>query len=86
MPARMRGQGQVDHLTARGHVLLNLRGAAWKLGSMLVYSSESGEYVLTGQPRPPKNADPERGTVTGEALIFQRDDSVRVKAGEQDDH
>ena len=38
-------------------------------------------YVLTGTgAEPPKMTDPARGTVTGEALIFNsRDDSVKVE-------
>ena len=44
---------------------------------------ETGEYVLTGTPAvPPRITDPERGNVTGEALIFNSgDDSVRVEGG-----
>jgi lipopolysaccharide export system protein LptA len=77
-----RGQGQVDHLTARGRVLLSSAGRRGT-GEQLVYSSETEEYILTGTAAaPPKMSDPERGTVTGEALIFQgRDDSIRVEGG-----
>jgi lipopolysaccharide export system protein LptA len=76
------GQAQVDHMTARGHVVLtseDRRGT----GEQLVYTSATGEYVLTGTAAaPPKMSDSARGTVTGEALIFHgRDDSVSVEGG-----
>jgi lipopolysaccharide export system protein LptA len=46
-----------------------------------VYSSETGEYVLTGTAAtPPRMTDPGRGTVTGTSLIFNsRDDSVSIE-------
>jgi lipopolysaccharide export system protein LptA len=73
---------QVDRMTARGHVALtfDVRRAT---GEQLVYTGETGEYVLTGTASaPPKMTDPARGTVTGEALIFHsRDDSVSVEGG-----
>lgn len=73
---------QVDRLTARGHVTVSSQGRRGT-GEQLVYSSESGEYVLTGTAAaPPRMTDPARGTVTGEALIFHsRDDSVSVEGG-----
>jgi len=76
------GQAQVDRMTATGHVVVtsqNRRGT----GEQLVYTSESGEYVLTGTAAtPPKMTDPARGTVAGEALIFHsRDDSVSIEGG-----
>ncbi|MGB7984999.1 MAG: LptA/OstA family protein, partial [Terracidiphilus sp.] len=75
------GQAQLDHLTARGHVVLTSEGRRGT-GEQLVYTGATGEYVLTGSAStPPKMTDPVRGTVTGEALIFQgRDDSVRVES------
>jgi lipopolysaccharide export system protein LptA len=78
------GQAQVDHMTARGHVVLtseDRRGT----GEQLVYTGATGEYVLTGTAAvPPKMSDPARGTVSGEALIFHgRDDSVSVEGGGQ---
>jgi lipopolysaccharide export system protein LptA len=78
------GQAQVDHMTARGHVVLtseDRRGT----GEQLVYTGATGEYVLTGTATvPPKMSDPARGTVSGEALIFHgRDDSVSVEGGGQ---
>jgi lipopolysaccharide export system protein LptA len=74
------GQAQVDRLTARGHVTLT-SGARHGTGEQLVYTSESGEYVLTGTAAaPPRMTDPARGNVTGEALIFDsRSDSVSVE-------
>ena len=76
------GQTQVDHITARGHVVLFSNGRRGT-GEQLVYTGASGEYVLTGTATtPPKMTDPLRGTVTGEALIFQgRDDGIRVESG-----
>jgi len=74
------GQAQVDRLIARGHVILTSEGRRGT-GEQLVYTSETGEYVLTGTAAaPPRMTDPARGNVTGEALIFQsRDDSVSVE-------
>jgi lipopolysaccharide export system protein LptA len=73
---------QVDTLTARGHVTVSSDGRRGT-GEQLVYSGETGEYVLTGTASlPPRMTDPVRGTVTGEALIFHsRDDSVSVEGG-----
>jgi lipopolysaccharide export system protein LptA len=81
---RESGQAQVDHMTARGHVLLTSEGRRGT-GEQLVYTSATGEYVLTGTAAaPPRMSDPTRGTVTGKALIFHgRDDSVSVEGGEQ---
>ena len=49
----------------------------------MVYTGETGEYVLTGTAAaPPRMTDPVRGSVTGEALIFHsRDDSVSIEGG-----
>ena len=76
------GQAQVDRMTARGRVTVTSEGRRGT-GEQLVYTGETGEYVLTGTAAaPPKMADPTRGTVTGEALIFHsRDDSVSVEGG-----
>jgi len=76
------GQAEVDRLTARGHVTLT-SGGRRGTGEQLVYTSESGDYVLTGSAAtPPRMTDPARGNVTGEALIFDsRDDSVSVEGG-----
>jgi lipopolysaccharide export system protein LptA len=57
----------------------NWRGT-WE---QLVYSGATGEYVLSGAAAAwPKMTNPERGTVTGEALIFHgREDSVSIEGG-----
>jgi len=76
------GQAQVDKMTARGHVLLTSQDRRGT-GEQLVYTSSTGEYVLTGTPSvPPRITDAARGSVTGEALIFHsRDDSVSIEGG-----
>lgn len=75
-------QTQVDRMTATGHVVLTSQGRNGS-GEQLAYSSVTGEYVLTGtSAAPPKLTDPQRGTVTGEALIFHSgDDSVSIEGG-----
>jgi lipopolysaccharide export system protein LptA len=76
------GAAQVDRMTARGHVVVNSEGRRGT-GEQLVYTSESGEYVLTGtSATPPQMTDPARGNVTGDALIFNSgDDSVSIEGG-----
>jgi lipopolysaccharide export system protein LptA len=76
------GSAQVDSMTARGHVVVSSEGRRGT-GEQLVYTSESGEYVLTGtSATPPRMTDPARGNVTGAALIFNsRDDSVSIEGG-----
>jgi lipopolysaccharide export system protein LptA len=76
------GQAQVDQMRATGHVVLTSQGRRGT-GEQLVYTGATGEYVLTGSAgAAPKMSDPEHGTVTGEALIFDsRDDRVRVEGG-----
>jgi len=76
------GPAQVDRMVARGRVTVT-SGGRRGTGEQLVYSGESGEYVLTGTAAtPPSMTDPARGNVTGEALIFHsRDDSVSVEGG-----
>jgi lipopolysaccharide export system protein LptA len=71
-------------MTARGRVTVSSQGRRGT-GEQLAYSSETGEYVLTGTAAaPPRMTDPGQGTVTGEALIFHsRDDSVSVEGGER---
>jgi len=87
MPAANReggagGQAQVDRMTATGNVVLTSQERRGT-GTQLIYSSVTGEYVLTGTATaPPKLSDPQRGTVTGEALIFHSgDDSVSIEGG-----
>jgi lipopolysaccharide export system protein LptA len=76
------GAAQVDRMTARGQVVVT-SGGRRGTGEQLVYTSESGEYVLTGtSAMPPRMTDPARGNATGEALIFNsRDDSVSIEGG-----
>jgi lipopolysaccharide export system protein LptA len=76
------GAAQVDTMTANGHVVVTSQGRRGT-GTQLVYSGESGEYVLRGSAgAPPRMTDPLRGSVTGEALIFHsRDDSVSIEGG-----
>jgi lipopolysaccharide export system protein LptA len=71
---------QLDHLTAVGNVVVTSNGRRGT-GERLVYSGDSGQYVLTGTAgAPPRMTDPVRGSVTGDALIFNsRDDSVSVE-------
>jgi lipopolysaccharide export system protein LptA len=73
---------QVDRMTSKGHVVVS-SGGRRGTGEQLVYSNETGDYVLTGTAAaPPRLTDPTRGTVTGEALIFSsRDDSVSIEGG-----
>lgn len=74
------GSAQVDRMTALGNVIIDSQGRHGT-GEKLDYSSERGEYVLTGTAAaPPRMTDPMRGTVTGSSLIFNsRDDSVNVE-------
>ena len=73
---------QVDRMTARGHVVLT-SGGRRGTGEQLVCRNETGECVLTGtSAAPPSISDPVRGSVTGEALIFNsHDDSVSIEGG-----
>jgi lipopolysaccharide export system protein LptA len=73
---------QVDSMTSRGHVVVSSQGRLGT-GEKLVYSSDDGNYVLTGTAEaPPRITDPVRGTVTGEALVFSsRDDSISIEGG-----
>ncbi|HZP03661.1 MAG TPA: LptA/OstA family protein [Terracidiphilus sp.] len=78
------GQAQVEKMTATGHVTVSSQGRRGS-GEQLVYTGADGRYRLTGSAAaPPKLTDPARGTVTGEALIFNsRDDSVSIEGGAQ---
>ena len=73
---------QIDHLAARGHVVLTSQDRRGT-GDQLVYTSSTGDYVLTGTASvPPRITDPVRGSVTGQTLIFRsRDDSVSIEGG-----
>ncbi|HTX75221.1 MAG TPA: LptA/OstA family protein [Terracidiphilus sp.] len=74
------GAGQVDRMTARGHVVI-VSNDRHGTGEMLVYTGDTGQYVLTGTAgAPPRMTDPVHGTVTGNTLIFNtRDDSVSIE-------
>ncbi len=76
------GPAQVDRMTAHGNVTIRSQGRKGT-GQQMVYSSETGQYVLTGTAsNPPQLIDPTKGTVTGESLIFNsRDDSVSIEGG-----
>jgi len=76
------GQAQVDRMQASGHVVLTSEGRRGT-GQQLIYTGETGDYVLTGSAAaPPRMNDPVRGTVTGEVLTFNsRDNSVTVESG-----
>ena len=67
-------------MTATGHVEIASEGRRGT-GEQLVYTGETGNYVLTGTAAaPPRLTDPTHGTVTGQALIFNsRDDSVSIE-------
>ena len=71
---------QVDRMTSTGHVEISSEGRRG-IGEQLVYTSDTGNYVLTGTAAvPPRLTDPTHGTVTGQALIFNsRDDSVSIE-------
>jgi lipopolysaccharide export system protein LptA len=77
-----KGQSQVETMTASGHVVVTSQGRRGT-GEKLEYTGATGNYVLTGTPGAlPRMSDPERGTATGEALIFNsRDDSVSIEGG-----
>lgn len=74
------GSAQIDRLIARGNVLIKMDSRRGN-GSQLVYTSETGEYRLTGTAAaPPRLTDSAHGTVSGQALIFNtRDDSVSIE-------
>jgi lipopolysaccharide export system protein LptA len=52
-------------------------------GEELTYTTADGKFLLTGSSAtPPRLSDQARGTVTGNALIFNdHDDSVMVTGG-----
>jgi lipopolysaccharide export system protein LptA len=78
------GASQVDRMTARGNVVVTSEGRRGT-GEQLVYTGETGDYVLTGTAAaPPRMTDVARGNVTGRALIFHSsDDSVSIEGGGQ---
>jgi lipopolysaccharide export system protein LptA len=74
--------GQVSEIVARGAVELQQPGRKGT-GEELTYTAADGKFLLTGSSAaPPRLTDQTRGTVTGNALIFNdRDDSVVVSGG-----
>lgn len=75
-------QAQIDSITLRQHVQIVSQGRRGT-GEQLVYTGETGNYTLTGTAaEPPTLTDPARGTIRGQALIFNgRDDSVSIEGG-----
>ena len=74
------GGAQVERMTSTGHVVISSSGRRGT-GEQLVYTGDTGSYVLTGTAsEPPRLMDPTRGSITGQALIFNsRDDSVSIE-------
>jgi lipopolysaccharide export system protein LptA len=81
-PGKPPPSSQVSKIVARGAVELQQSGRKGT-GEELTYTSADGKFLLTGSSTaPPRLADQVRGTVTGNALIFNdRDDSVVVSGG-----
>jgi lipopolysaccharide export system protein LptA len=73
---------QVSKIVARGGVQLEQPGRKGT-GEELTYTAADGKFLLTGTTAsPPRLTDQVRGTVTGDALIFNdRDGSVVVSGG-----
>jgi lipopolysaccharide export system protein LptA len=73
---------QISKIVARGAVELQQPGRKGT-GEELTYTAADGKFLLTGSSAaPPRLTDQARGTVTGNALIFNdRDDSVVVSGG-----
>jgi lipopolysaccharide export system protein LptA len=73
---------QVSKIVARGSVQLEQPGRKGT-GDQLTYTAADGKFILTGTTAsPPRLTDQVRGTVTGDALIFNdRDGSVVVSGG-----
>lgn len=82
-----KGSGQLDRMIARGHVALTTEGRRG-IGEQLIYTSRSGEYVLTGTSAiPPHITDAAHGSISGEAIhFFSHDDSVTVEGGRSGTH
>ncbi len=81
-PGKTPQGSQISKIVARGAVELQQPGRKG-LGEELEYTAQDGKFVLTGTAAaPPRLTDQARGTVTGNALIFNdRDDSVMVSGG-----
>ncbi|HTW48512.1 MAG TPA: LptA/OstA family protein [Acidobacteriaceae bacterium] len=80
--ANAQGNSQIDHLVATGHVTITEPGRKGD-GEKLVYTADSGKYMLTGTPeKRPRLWDSVHGTTTGVVLLFNsQDDSVEVSGG-----
>jgi lipopolysaccharide export system protein LptA len=71
------GPGRLDHMIARGNVVVQQPGRKAE-GQRLVYTASEDKFVLTGGP--PSIFDAERGKITGVSLtFFQADDRVLVE-------
>ncbi len=81
-PGKPSTSNQVSKIVARGAVELQQPGRKGT-GEELTYTTADGKFLLTGSSTaPPRLTDQVRGTVTGNALIFNdRDDSVMVSGG-----
>ena len=81
-PGKPPPSSQVSKIVARGAVELQQPGRKGT-GEELTYTAADGKFLLTGSSAaPPRLTDQVRGTVTGNALIFNdRDDSVVVSGG-----
>jgi lipopolysaccharide export system protein LptA len=81
-PGKTAQSSQVSKIVARGSVDLQQPGRKGT-GEELTYTADDGKFVLTGtSAAPPRLTDQVRGTVTGNALLFNdRDDSVVVSGG-----
>jgi lipopolysaccharide export system protein LptA len=84
-PANSQAQSvsqRLSKIVARGGVELQQPGRKGT-GEELTYTAADSKYMLTGTgAAPPRLTDQARGTVTGNALIFNdRDDSVEVNGG-----
>jgi lipopolysaccharide export system protein LptA len=81
-PGKPSTSNQVSRIVARGAVELQQPGRKGT-GEELTYTTADGKFLLAGSSTaPPRLTDQVRGTVTGNALIFNdRDDSVVVSGG-----
>jgi lipopolysaccharide export system protein LptA len=81
-PGKTSNSNQVSRIVARGAVELQQPGRKGT-GEELTYTAADGKFLLTGSSTAlPRLTDQVRGTVTGNALIFNdRDDSVVVSGG-----
>ena len=73
---------QVDRMTARGHVVVSSQGPPGNRRAAGVFGRNRRVRADRNRRRAAPMTDPARGTVTGEALIFNsRDDSVSIEGG-----